>query len=242
MMLSKRDLDCVVIDGAEVSAEEFAANLKKAWQLRALTDPTKYVMASSDASEEQISLSGKSDFENEILPRIKEYLLPSLFDNKFNGLEIGCGIGRLLEHASPFFSMLYGVDICKDLLDIAANRLSILSNITLVETDGLSLKGIADTSINLVYEYIVFQHIGSMQIIRNYIHEISRVLKPGGVAVLHGRDEHAFSIDSFSGNTWHGIKTGPDCMRDCIQGTQLSIRKEEGEGTTRYWIVLQKES
>lgn len=237
--INKRSLDCEIVDGNVTDPEIFVQILKEDWNKRAIKDPSFYTMSHSNATEDQILISGKIDFEKEFLPRVKDYLT-----NESVVLEIGCGIGRMSYYISQNCKQLVALDISNELLNIAYNRLVkkySFNNIDFIECNGLDLYYIIDSFIDIVFEYIVFQHIPSEDVIKNYIKEINRVLKPNGIAVLHGRDIEGINTNNnYSGNTWHGCRFGPKLVKESIKDTFLHIINEEGEGTDRYWVVLKK--
>lgn len=100
-------------------------------------------------------------------------------------LEIGYGGGRILAAASRCFSHVTGVDI-----HAHASRVTReleqrgVRNVTLLTTDGRTL-GVEDGSRDVVYSFIVLQHVEKYAIFRNYLQETRRVLRPGGLAVLY---------------------------------------------------------
>lgn len=236
-MNSRRAVGCHIVEGQRVGILEFTATLKEDWERRAKTDPTLYVMAETFASEEKIQESGKCDYEAIYQPRTSQYV-----DREKRVLELGCGIGRMSYFIAQSCKELIAVDIAPELLKIASERLKEYSNTAFVCVDGFSLHPVGNNSIDLVFEYIVFQHIGSTEVIASYIREIARVLKVGGVAVLHGRDLQASNLtDSWSGNTWHGVASGHSFYCDVLKSVRdLEVVSEEGVGTDKYWITLKK--
>ena len=237
--MERRSIKCEIVEGNVTDKEIFSSILKKDWEERAWEDSSLYVMAESNAKEEEILNSGKHDFFTEIYPRIKEQ-----FTSCSYVLEIGCGIGRLGYYAAETcgeYGEYLGVDISKRLLDIAKVRLDKFDNVYFFENNGYNLEGIGDNSVDIVYEYICFQHIPSEDIIESYIKEIDRVLKKEGIALLHGRDVQGIHTDdNYSGNTWHGCQFGPKLVRRSIESTSLCIISEEGIQTDRYWVTLKK--
>jgi SAM-dependent methyltransferase len=236
----QRAAGCEIVDGNVTDPNTFASILKRDWEERALKDSSLYVMAQSNATEENILASGKTDFENEFLPRLKEYLKKDYS----KVLEIGCGIGRMSYYIIQNCGYFYGVDISQELLKNAYDRLHRkynFLNMNLFEGSGFDLNPIFDNEIDIVFEYITFQHIPSEDIVKNYIREINRVLKVGGVALLHGRDIQGVHTDyNYSGNTWHGARFGPELLSKVLPDTSLQIIKEEGVETERYWVLLEK--
>jgi cyclopropane fatty-acyl-phospholipid synthase-like methyltransferase len=63
--------------------------------------------------------------------------------------------------------------------------------------DGASLSAVASSSVDAVWSFDVFVHIATREI-RSYVAEIGRVLRPGGVAVIHhaglGRENDAAAL------------------------------------------------
>lgn len=235
----RRALKFLIIPYPEVTLEEYLHILKNDWEIRAKSDLSTYVMAVEYAPEDCIYASGLYDVKTEFCPQYDEYYKDN---NSTSILEIGCGFGRMSIHISDYCKELFAVDISKTLLDIAFKRSNLYqkTNITFIETPGNSLAGVMNSSIDFAFEYIVFQHISSLAIIQQYINEVNRVLKLGGVFAMHTRNVSGV-VDSISGgNTWHGCNLGPQEIRNMLVNTQLSVIKEVGSGTERCWIHLQK--
>jgi (2Fe-2S) ferredoxin/SAM-dependent methyltransferase len=94
-------------------------------------------------------------------------------------LDIGCGIGRMDEFVAPHVQRLTGVDVSGEMVRKARARLVHLPNVAFVEGDGLTLRGIDDASIDLVFSHIVFQHM-PRSAVGGYFREAHRVLRRGG--------------------------------------------------------------
>lgn len=233
-----RAVDCKILEPTEqLSIDKYSEILKEDWNIRAQVDPASYVCANQHASEEAIQGSGKHDFKCEFMPRLKKYY----GDFPENVLEIGCGFGRMSQFISEVCGTLYAVDISGELLNIAEKRMSgKCGNICFVEVDGYTLKKILDNSIDVAFEYICFQHIPAAQIIASYIREVSRVLRSGGIFIMHGRDVSGPTTEMDPGNTWHGARISPDFIDGVIKDTELYIYEEEAIETDRYWCILKK--
>jgi len=100
-------------------------------------------------------------------------------------LEIGHGGGRLLAAASRCFSNVIGVDIHNnnEKVELELKRRGI-NNFQLIKTEGRDIPVEMDC-VDLVYSFIVLQHVEKMQVFENYLHETYRILKPNGIAVLY---------------------------------------------------------
>jgi ubiquinone/menaquinone biosynthesis C-methylase UbiE len=98
-------------------------------------------------------------------------------------LDIGCGIGRPQRYLAPYVAHIYGTDIAKRMLAIAAQRHQDVPNVSWHRIDGESLRFAPDSSIDLAYSELVFQHVDKPKVVRLWA-DLFRVLKPGGMARL----------------------------------------------------------
>jgi ubiquinone/menaquinone biosynthesis C-methylase UbiE len=137
----------------------------------------------STKTYEESVRQGYADFARAILRAPVPDLLNRLYNK--NALEIGYGGGRLLLPASRIFEHVIGVDI-HSMTDIVAAymRNQGCDNFELYTTNGKTLP-VDDRSIDFVYSFIVFIHLSSPEVFETYLAEISRVLKPGGIASLY---------------------------------------------------------
>lgn len=100
-------------------------------------------------------------------------------------LEIGYGGGRILSAAARAFRRAVGVDIHNH-HEFVAKVLQArgMANIELLGTDGSAIP-CPDNSIDVVYSFIVMQHMERIAIWQSYLRETFRVLRPGGLAMLY---------------------------------------------------------
>lgn len=100
-------------------------------------------------------------------------------------LEIGYGGGRLLNAAASYFGRVVGVDVHEEAEAVGELLAAIgRDNVELLHTDGRTIP-LPDASIDVVYSFIVLQHLPSLDVFRTYVDESHRVLRPGGVAQLY---------------------------------------------------------
>lgn len=113
-------------------------------------------------------------------------------------LEIGHGGGRILAAASRSFRNVIGIDVHEnnEKVESELNKRGI-NNFRLVKTEGKELP-IENNSIDFVYSFIVLQHVGKMEVFKNYLSESHRILKPGGIAVLYFGRKFTFSFNRSS--------------------------------------------
>ncbi len=90
-------------------------------------------------------------------------------------LELGCGTGLILKEIDKKVSKAIGVDLSEKMLEKAKNR-----GLEVYQAEASNMP-FEDNTFDLVYSYKVLAHI---EAIEKTLHEIKRVLKPNGIAVL----------------------------------------------------------
>ncbi len=212
-------------------------NLKEAkgkWNKLAKDNARYFVLTDKgeQISEEEFRSAGENDV-------VKYFLKDDLISKQLQVkdiivLEIGCGIGRLSEFISPLVSKLYAVDISDEMISKAKERLSNLSNVQFIATDGKSFP-IPEQSVDTVFSFIVFQHMPSVRVIKENLREISRVLKPGGLAKIQFR-----GIPVSKDQWYYGPSLDRNGVNSLIKDLPLEIMKIDGEGQKYFWAWLKK--
>jgi ubiquinone/menaquinone biosynthesis C-methylase UbiE len=108
-------------------------------------------------------------------------------------LDLAAGHGRNSARLREVAGRITIVDINRENVDYCRERFQGDDRFTFLTNDGLSLRGVADDSISLVYSFDSMVHFDS-DVMREYLKEIRRVLKPGGEQLhpplqLHRRPE-----------------------------------------------------
>lgn len=136
-------------------------------------------------------VKGAWDFSTHIAKYLVKYV-----DNPENKsiLEIGYGGGRLLSAASKYFKKAIGIDIhnCRKTVEKEL-KLRGVNNFQLVKTNGIVIP-VENSSVDVVYSFIVLQHVEKIEIFNQYIAQAYRVLKPGGIAILYFGRYCKFSV------------------------------------------------
>lgn len=114
---------------------------------------------------------------------IREFLRPNLADGGAV-VEIGPGAGRWTGELHRQAEHLYLVDITQTTLDICRDKLAPADNVACILSDGSSLPGVADNSIDFVWSFDVFVHVAPDHQ-RRYLAECARVMRPGAKGVIH---------------------------------------------------------
>jgi SAM-dependent methyltransferase len=117
---------------------------------------------------------------------VDEVLLPTIPAGG-TVVEIGPGGGRWSVVLQPRSQRLILVDVAQRPLDLVAERLRDAGNVRCLLTSGASLEGIEDGSVDAVWSFDVFVHVGPVEQAA-YLGEVARVLRSGGVAAIHHAD------------------------------------------------------
>ncbi len=99
-------------------------------------------------------------------------------------LEIGPGGGRWTEIIAPRAERTIVVDVAPAVLELVASR---VPGVETVLSPGAALPGVAAGSVDAVWSFDVFVHIAPVDQ-AGYLLEVGRVLRPGGIAVIHHAD------------------------------------------------------
>lgn len=94
-------------------------------------------------------------------------------------LEIGCGVGRLLGRVATLpHARLIGVDIAANMVALAQ---AAVPSASVHRNSGADISMVETGSVDFAYSNDVFIHIADLAVVRTYLNEVARVLKPGGV-------------------------------------------------------------
>jgi SAM-dependent methyltransferase len=99
-------------------------------------------------------------------------------------VDIGCGVGRLTRSLAARAGQVYGLDVSREMLELAQRHNADLDNVRWLHGDGAGLAGVGDSSVDGCFSHVVFQHIPEPEITLDYVREMGRVLRPGGWALF----------------------------------------------------------
>ncbi len=217
---------------AENSVSE---RMRADWNQRAREDAHYYVaFGGRDQDEEGFDATAA-----DVLPCLEFELkrFPTNANRRaWRALEIGCGPGRLMKPLSRHFGEIHGVDVSDEMIGIARRRLRDVPHAHVHATNGASLAQFADESFDFVYSYAVFQHIPSRDVVLEYMREVQRVLKPGGI--FRGQ----FNGLPYPGdtNTWNGVAFSADDIRAFTRDNGLQLLILDGLHTQYMWTTWRK--
>ncbi|RBY97731.1 SAM-dependent methyltransferase [Blastococcus sp. TF02-8] len=99
-------------------------------------------------------------------------------------LDFGCGAGRLSQALAEHAQEVVGVDVSAPMLETARALDRSGGRVSFVLNEAPDLRAFPDSAFDLVYTERVLQHL-PRPLLETYLTEFARVLRPGGVAVVH---------------------------------------------------------
>jgi len=221
-----------------VADKEVSERMRDDWNSRAREDAGYYVAFGRRDQDDAGFLATAKDVIIGLEWELKR--VPAAKRAAWKALEIGCGPGRLMLPMSRYFTEIHGVDVSDEMVARAKEKLKDIPNAHPHATDGASLKLFADGSIDFVYSYAVFQHIPSREVVYEYMKEIRRVLKPGGLARLQFNGlPRSESIDA-GYTTWAGARFSASEILEFTQLNGLQVLTLEGTATQYMWTTWRK--
>src|SRR5579885_3628330 len=122
-------------------------------------------------------------------------------------VEIAPGYGRWTAYLLPHCGNYTGFDLAQKCIDACNKRFSANRNAKFSITDGTTLPGIKDSSVDFLFSFDSLVHV-EIEIIEGYLKEMSRVLAKDGVAFIH----HSNAMP------WAELFSAMDKALDTIQG------------------------
>ncbi len=155
-------------------------------------------------------------------------------------LEIGCGIGRMLQFFSVMFADVHGIDIAPSMVAQAREYLRRFPNVTVHQGDGRTLAGLPSAHFDLVLSFQVFQHIPDLKVVTDYVRDTFRVLRPRGLFKFLVKQK-PWTGQGARADTWNGVDiTRADVDRWAALDPWLVRSVTDNDDPTKAWVVLQK--
>ncbi len=206
--------------------------MREDWNRRAREDAHYYVAFGGRDQDEAGFDATAADVLKNLEAELKR--LPANANRRaWRALEIGCGPGRLMKPLSRHFGEIHGVDVSDEMIALARERLRGIPHAHVHATGGASLALFADESFDFVYTYAVFQHIPSRDVVLEYMHEIRRVLRPGGI--FRGQFNGLETRDAPT--TWSGVSFSGDEIHAYTRENGLQLLALDGVRTQYMWTT-----
>ncbi|MGA9631777.1 MAG: class I SAM-dependent methyltransferase [Candidatus Acidiferrales bacterium] len=156
--------------------------MRRDWDARAAKDAFFYIATwRKDWDVSDFFKSGEEDYRRLVAPVLDRF---GFAPRGKRALELGCGAGRMTSAFVAQFDHVTAVDISAEMLDRARHLLPDVENVTWKHSNGEDLRDTEDASIDFVFTYLVLQHLPDEDLVRNYIREMLRVLKPSGMCLF----------------------------------------------------------
>jgi SAM-dependent methyltransferase len=207
------------------------------WNRRAREDANYFVAFGRREQDEAEFLASGSYIVEKMEDELKR-LPPTANRRAWRALEIGCGPGRLMKPLSRNFGEIHGVDVADEMVALARERLAGIPHAHVHVTGGANLAQFADESFEFAYSYAVFQHIPDRGVVLDYMSEIRRVLKPGGV--FRGQFNGLPRAADEKYNTWAGCRFTAAEIREFTRENGFDLLELSGMDTQYLWTTWRK--
>jgi SAM-dependent methyltransferase len=172
-------------------------------------------------------------------------------------VDIGCGVGRLTRALSARAAHVYGVDVSREMLTLAAQHNPGFDNVTWLHGDGRALGVLGDASVDGCFSHVVFQHIPDPETTLDYVRDMGRVLRPGGWALFQvstdpsvhrprvAKRERVKTLvtgKSDADRAWWGSAVEIDALRQAAGDGGLEIEQILDEGSQYTTVFARRRS
>jgi SAM-dependent methyltransferase len=208
--------------------------MRKDWDERARENARHYVNnARTEWADEDFFESGRVNVGNYILNDMTN-ICQGKDPKQMAVLEIGCGVGRMTRALAATFGQVYGVDVSGEMIAQATQNLASTPNATVLQNNGADLRVLGDITIDFAFSYIVFQHIPSREVIRNYVAEVHRLLRPGGLFKF--QLQGVTSLVTSADDTWLGVPFSDEDAVRMAEDCGFEPRYRIGADTEAFWL------
>jgi len=223
---------------SDLAQSEVTSKMRNEWDERARENARHYVATGkTEWTDEEYFESGRENVRREILTDMGN-ICQGKDPKQMTVLEIGCGSGRITRALSELFGQVYAVDISGEMIRQAKESLRDCPNAHVFQNSGSDLSVLADVpgdiQIDFAFSYIVFQHIPSREVIRSYVREVHRLLRPGGLFKFQVQGWSQMITDA--GDTWLGVPFTDEEAVEMAETSGFEPRHRHGAGTQYFWL------
>jgi ubiquinone/menaquinone biosynthesis C-methylase UbiE len=161
-------------------------SMRQDWDARARKDAFFYIASwRKDWNRDDFLKSGEEDYERLVVPFLSRY---GFSPEGQTMLELGCGAGRMTHSFATHFRRVIALDVSAEMLQRGQQMLQGMENVAWKHANGVDLSGVADESVDFAFSYLVLQHLPDERLVRTYVKEMFRVLRPSGICLFqfHG--------------------------------------------------------
>lgn len=219
--------------------EQQLKKMRQDWDQRARENARYFVATCKDSwSDEEFFHSGERTVAEQILNDTIN-ICQGLQPEQMKVLEIGCGTGRVTRALAQVFGEVYAVDVSGEMVERAREVLADQPNIHIFQNNGMDLTVLGEMQVDFAFSSIVFQHIPSREIIENYVREVHRLLRPGGLFKFQVQGDT--SIEAQADDTWVGAAFSEEAAMAMARRCGFEPRYRHGAGEQYFWLWFFKE-
>ena len=185
-------------------------------------------------TEEEFRDSGRNDYIEHIFSDEIVMDIPNVSLDPVTIIDLGCGTGRMTEFMNSDFDKVIGVDISSKMIKNGRKRLGKSSDIKLIESDGESIP-LDDNSVDVVFSYLVFQHIKEKKMVEKNFEEVYRILRPDGLFKVRIRSDKV-DVNKW----WGGVNYTEQSIGKLIKEVGFDLLKTEPVKDYGFWLWLKK--
>ena len=139
-------------------------------------------------------------------------------------LDFGCGVGRLTRALAEHFDSCDGVDLAASMIERARELNRDGERVRFHHNDAPDLRLFGDGSFDFVLSLIVLQHM-KPDLMRGYMREFVRVLRPGGVAVFNLPESFPVTeAEALAPEAWRASLTLDGAIPPLVAGRVAPLR------------------
>jgi SAM-dependent methyltransferase len=217
-----------------IRLEEQLRRMERDWDRRARENARYYVATGKrDWSDEEFFESGRRTVAEQILNDMIN-ICQGKPPRQMRVLEIGCGAGRVTRALAEVFGEVYGVDVSGEMIRRAQEACRDWPNVHLYKNNGMDLSVLPPLEFDFAFSSIVFQHIPNREIIENYVREVHRLLRPGGLFKFQVQGDP--SLQTSPEDTWLGVPISEEEAVAMAERCGFEARYRHGAGTQYFWL------
>jgi SAM-dependent methyltransferase len=208
--------------------------MESEWDQRARENARYYIVNSRESwTDEEFYRGGELTVANEILTDMVN-ICQGKHPKEMKVLDIGCGSGRVTRALAGVFGEAHGVDVSGEMIRLAREACSGLTNVFFYQNNGMDLEVVGGRDFDFAFSTCVFHHIPSRDVIENYVREVGRLLRPGG---LFKFEVQGFvEMDSKADDTWFGAAFSDEQVVEMAERCGFEPRYRVGAGQEGFWL------
>jgi SAM-dependent methyltransferase len=219
---------------SDVDVEQQLQKMREDWDQRARENARHYVnTANTTWTDEEFFASGERTVAEEILTDMGN-ICQGKAPVEMRVLEIGCGAGRVTRALAKLFGEVHAVDVSGEMVRLASDALRDFPKAFVYQNNGKDLAVVPNLQFDFAFSSIVFQHIPSRDIIENYVGEVQRLLRPGGLFKFQVQGDS--SLETKPDDTWLGAPFSERQAVDMAFRCGFDPRYRHGAGEQYFWL------